>query len=168
MCFEEIPVLYTDRPMDRQQRIAVQLSHNALAGKDDGRILKELFDEIEDVGLKFYSGIDDSILDNIMKISLPPLSEAPQDYRQLSFVFLPEEEERLEIAFREAFDAARGEKVYLCRFGDYDRLLDSLESVKKDAGVKNTATAMMLLLDVFDAHKDTLRDLLAAKYGKKE
>lgn len=166
--FEEIPVLYTDRPMDRQQRIAVQLSHNAIAGKDDERILKELFDEIEDVGLKFYSGIDDSILDNIMKVSLPPLSEAPQEYRQLSFVFLPEEEERLESAFNEAFDSARGEKIYLNRFGDYDRLLDALESVKKDAGVKNTATAMMLLLDVFDSHKDTLKELLAAKYGKRE
>lgn len=166
--FEEIPVLYTDRPMDKQQRIAVQLSHNAIAGKDDGTILKELFDEIEDVGLKYYSGIDDSILDNILKVNLTPLSEAPQEYRQLSFVFLPEEEERLEAAFEQAFDTVNGEKIYLCRFGDYDRLLDTLEEVKKDAGVKNTATAMMLLLDVFDANKESLKAILNSRYGTEE
>lgn len=165
--FQEIPVLYTDQPMSKSKRIAMQLSHNAITGKDDGRILKELFEEIEDVGLKYYSGLDDTTLDNILKLNLPPLSEAPQEYRQLSFVFLPEEEERLEAAFDEAFDRVHGDKIYLSRFGDYDRMLDALEDVKKSAGVKNTATAMMLILDVFEANKDKLNEILAERDAEK-
>lgn len=160
--FVEIPVLYTDAPMSSEQRIAIQLSHNAIAGKDDARILKELYEEIEDVGLKYYSGLDDTLVDNLASIQLTPLSEAPQEYRQLSFVFLPEEQERLEEAFTEAMYKVKGDACYLARYAEFDRLLDALEQTKKEAKVKNTATAMMLILDVFDAHKDSLPDLLAA------
>jgi len=42
--------------------VAIHLSHNAIAGQDDLAILRELFDEINDVALKEYSGLDDVVL----------------------------------------------------------------------------------------------------------
>ncbi|MFE0256323.1 hypothetical protein [Streptomyces sp. NPDC059010] len=39
-----------DEPLPRQRQIALQLSHNAIAGQDDLTILKELYDELESVG----------------------------------------------------------------------------------------------------------------------
>lgn len=161
--FTELLILYSERAMTAQERVAVQLSHNSIAGQDDLRILKELYAEIEDVGLKYYAGLDDTTLDNIEKLSLPPLSEIPQEYRQLSFVFLPEEAERLEAVFEEAVLAARGERAFACRYGDYDRLLDTLAAVKEEAGVKNTATALMLILDIYELHAGELPEIIAAK-----
>jgi len=58
----EVLVLYSEREMSHQQQVAIQLSHNAIVGQDDLAILRELYDEINDVALKEYSGLDDVVL----------------------------------------------------------------------------------------------------------
>ena len=45
------------------------LSHNALAGKDDPYILKELYDKILDLNWKEYSGLDDKTLELLDKMT---------------------------------------------------------------------------------------------------
>jgi hypothetical protein len=92
----EIPVLYTDRELTRQQQVAIQLSHNAIAGQDDLAILRELYDEINDVALKEYSGLDDVVLGKMEPPSLDPLSESALEYRIVSIAFLPDEVDRAE------------------------------------------------------------------------
>ena len=55
----EVMVLYSDRELTRAQQVAIHLSHNAVVGQDDLAILRELYDEINDVALREYSGLDD-------------------------------------------------------------------------------------------------------------
>src|ERR1035437_4685015 len=86
----EILVLYSARELSPAQQRAIQLSHNAIAGQDDLAILRELYDEINDVALKEYSGLDDVMLGQLNPPELDLLSEKGLEYRIVSIAFLPE------------------------------------------------------------------------------
>ena len=150
----EIPILYTDQQLTRQQQVAIQLSHNAIAGQDDLAILRDLYDEINDVVLKEYSGLDDVVLGKMEPPSLDPLSESALEYRVVSLIFLPDEVARAEQILSKVLEQATGDVTWLNRRAEYDRFLDALTVAKSAAGVKNTATAFGLLLDLVEKHLD--------------
>ena len=152
----EIMVLYTDQELTRQQQIAIQLSHNAIAGQDDLAILRDLYDEINDLALKEYSGLDDVVLGRMDPPSLDPLSEKGLEYRVVSIAFLPEEVARAEAFFAKVMEQTTGDAIWVNRFAEYDRMLDLLTVAKAQAGVKNTATALGLLLDLAEKHLDEI------------
>jgi hypothetical protein len=146
----EVLVLYSDRQLSHAQQVAIQLAHNAIAGQDDLAILRELYDEINDVALKEYSGLDDVVLGRMEPPDLDPLSEKGLEYRIVSIAFLPEEVERAEKLFAKIMEQATGDRTWINRRADYDRMLDALTIAKEQAGVKNTATAFGLLLDLVE------------------
>jgi len=154
---KEILVLYTERELTRAQQVAIQLSHNAVVGQDDLAILRELYDEINDVALKEYSGLDDVLLGRMTPPDLDPLSEGQLEYRIVSIAFLPPEVERAEALFEKVMKECLGESTWVNRHAEYDRLLDALTVAKERAGVKNTATAFGLLLDVAERHLHEIR-----------
>ena len=45
-----------------------------------------------------------------------------------------------------------GDATWVNRFADYDRFLDALAAAKAQAGVKNTAMAIGLLLDLVERY----------------
>ena len=156
---EEVLVLFTDRDLSKQEQIAIELSHNAIDGKDDMAILKELWDEIDDVSLKYYAGLDDKVLEEMEKAALASLSEVKLDYRSLTFLFLPHEVDALDEAFAHAVE--RGgiqDTVYINHIDDFKRLLDSQSKVQAAYDVKNSATSLMLILDVFMRHQEDLQE----------
>lgn len=155
---DEYLILYTDRPMQKSERISRQLSHNALAGQDDMVILKELWKEIDDVQAKFYSGLDDKVLKAMEQISLPPLSEIKLDFKTAAIVFLPDEKARLDKLFAEALALVHTKDVYLARYEDFDRYLDALGKTQASYNVKNVATTLMLILNLFETHQEELLD----------
>jgi len=152
----DIPVLYTDQELTHAQQVAIQLSHNAIAGQDDMAILRELYDEINDVALKEYSGLDDVVLGRMNPPNLDPLSESHLEYRVVSVCFLPEEVERAEKLFDKVMEQTMGDATWVNRRADYDRMLDALTIAKAQAGVKNTATAFGLLLDLAEKHLEEI------------
>ncbi|WP_123969864.1 hypothetical protein [Streptomyces sp. TLI_185] len=92
-----------DEPLPRQRQIVLQLSHNAIAGQDDPAIPKELYDELESVEWRQYTGLDDKTLDLLEKVDVASLGEANLDFASVQFMFPPD---KLELA-EAAFDAAR-------------------------------------------------------------
>lgn len=152
----EIMVLYSDQDLSRQKQLAIQLSHNAIAGQDDLAILRELYDEINDVALKEYSGIDDVVLGRMQPPELDPLSESHLEYRVVSIAFLPAEVERAQKLFDKVIQQCLGDSTWVNRLSEWDRLLDTLSVARAKAGIKNTATALGLLLDIAERHLDEL------------
>jgi len=87
---------------------------------------------------------------------LDPLSESQLEYRIVSIAFLPDEVERAERLFDKVIRECLGEATWVNRRVEYDRLLDALTVANERAGVKNTATAFGLLLDVAERHLDEI------------
>lgn len=164
---QEVLVLFTDRELSKQEQIAIELSHNAIDGKDDMAILKELWDEIDDVSLKYYAGLDDKMLEEMEKAALTALSEVKLDYRSLTFLFLPHEVDALEEAFAHAVECGGlQDVVYINRIEDFKRLLDAQSKVQASYDVKNSATSLMLILDVFWKHQEDLQQGYISEEGE--
>lgn len=164
---QEVLVLFTDRELSKQEQIAIELRHNAIDGKDDMAILKELWDEIDDVSLKYYAGLDDKMLEEMEKAALTALSEVKLDYRSLTFLFLPHEVDALEEAFAHAVECGGLQDiVYINRIEDFKRLLDAQSKVQASYDVKNSATSLMLILDVFWKHQDDLQQGYISEEGE--
>lgn len=154
--FTETLVLYTDKPLSKQEQIAIQLSHNSIAGEDDPVILKELWDELNKVDLKYYAGFDDKMLKELEALSLKAISEASLEYRTYTMLFLPTEADRVDEVFEKIGSTIKDNEIRLTNIEDYDRLLNAVHKIDGAYRIKNTATAFGVILDIFENHEDDL------------
>lgn len=151
-------MILDDPNMNRQQEVALVLSHNAIAGEDDPSLLKALYDELDDTDWRWYSGLDDRALDLLDKVSTESLSEANLDFSTVNLVFLPHELEAAEEALFEAKKRAGVAKMWLAGLEQYEPTLEALETAQGAYGVGNTATALGVILGVFDRHLTDLAE----------
>lgn len=153
----EIDVLCVDEYLTPERRIAIQLSHNAIFGEDDPATLKALYSDIGSYEMKLYTGLDDKQLELLDNVSVAALTTAALDYQTITMTFLPHETEHVQAIWESACKAAAGSKaVWLARWADYDRFMDSLDAAGRAYDIKNTATALLLILEVFSRHLDDL------------
>lgn len=153
-----ILTVWTEVPLTRDQLIAKQLSHNAIVGQDDPVVLKELWDEIGNIDMKLYAGLDDKTVGELEKVNLESLRDVNLNYVTCQFVFLPHEMDRVRDAFDAAREAVDVRKGFLADRADYDRFLESLATASAAHDVKNVAVALGTVLDVFDAHLEDLAE----------
>ncbi|MFF4050411.1 ParB/Srx family N-terminal domain-containing protein [Streptomyces chartreusis] len=147
-----------DEPLPRQRQIALQLSHNAITGQDDPAILKELYDELESVQWRQYTGLDDKTLDLLEKVDVASLGEANLDYASVQFMFLPDELQRAEAAFNAARSTATADQRWVAGLEQYEPVLDALESSRAAYKIGNSATALSVILAVFERHVGELAE----------
>jgi tetratricopeptide (TPR) repeat protein len=150
--------LEIDQPLPRQRQVALQLSHNAITGQDDPAMLRELFEELEDIAEREYSGLDDKTLELLESVSVESLNEADLDYASVQILFLPGEKDAALEAFEHAAELGKADARWLAGIDQYEPALDALESAKAAHNVGNIATALGLVLGVFEAHLGDLRD----------
>lgn len=154
---QEVTVLYIDKELSKQEQIAIQISHNAIDGKDDLVVLKELWDELEDVNLKYYAGLDDKTLEEMEKVSMAALADVKLDFHSTTFLFLPDELEKFDKIIKQVERyTASSDSVYLNHLNDFKRLLKAQNKMQASFNVKNSATSLMLILDLFNRHQEDL------------
>ncbi|MEU5093766.1 ParB N-terminal domain-containing protein [Streptomyces sp. NPDC020996] len=145
-------------PLPRQRQIALQLAHNAIVGEDDPATLKALYEELEDVSMRLYSGLDDKTLDLLDEVSVPSLAEANLDFATVQIVFLPDEKEAAEKAFEAARKAASADARWLARIEQYESVLDTLDTVKGAHNIGNVAAVFAIILALVERHLGELAD----------
>ena len=156
---ETIPCIVTDDELSADQRTAIQLSHNAIAGQDDPYLLKEIYESILDLNWKEYCGLDDKTLDLLDKASSQALSEANLKFLTLSMVFLPDELKEAEQIIQQAKDAAKtADSIWLAKRSQYDDWLDAQENAMASYNVKNVATAVDIILKIFTRNVTQLQE----------
>jgi hypothetical protein len=155
---ERIWWMEIDEPLPRQRQIALQLSHNAISGEDDPATLKALYEELEDISLRLYSGLDDKTLELLEEVSAPSLAEANLDFATVQIVFLPDEKEAAEKSLEAARKAASADARWLTHIEQYERVLDALDATKGAHNIGNVATAFAALLTIVERHLGELAD----------
>lgn len=156
---EDALFLCIDDDLTESERIALQISHNAIEGEDDPAILRQLYDAIESVDAKAYAALDDETLALLADVKPITISEAGLRFLNLALVFLPDEVEEAEKSFQEARDIIRANDVtWLQAWREYDIFLDSLDLAQGALGVRNTAVALMAMVRIFRAHLDDLQE----------
>jgi hypothetical protein len=151
----EVDVMLIEDKEEKQRLIARQLSHNAIEGEDDDATLKQLYDQIDDVDWRAYSGLDDERLKLLAEVQPEGLSEANLDFATVQLIFLPAELEAARAAFN---DAKFGQdETWLAAIADYEPTLDALSSTHAAHRVTNVATALHAILAIVERHLDDLQ-----------
>lgn len=164
---KEIVCLATDDKLTNDQKVAIQLSQNAIVGQDDPATLKILYEGIIDTEMKKYSGLDDKTLDLLDKFSSISISESNLEFKTLQMIFLPNELENAKKVIDEALKGAKiADEAWLLKRSEYDDWLDAQELVTSSFGIKNVSTAVDIILKVFmknitqlqEGYQDNSRD----------
>ncbi|MDQ8706719.1 ParB/Srx family N-terminal domain-containing protein [Streptomyces sp. LHD-70] len=155
---EQIWWMEIAEPLPRQRQIALQLSHNAITGEDDPATLKALYDELEDVSMRLYSGLDDKTLELLEEVTVPSLAEANLDFATVQIVFLPDEKAAAEKALEAARKTASADARWLARIDQYESVLDTLDTVKGAHNIGNVAAAFAILLAIVERHLGELAE----------
>ncbi|MFJ5037959.1 ParB N-terminal domain-containing protein [Streptomyces parvulus] len=156
---EQITWLETSDRLTESQRLAIQLSHNAIAGEDDPAILKTLYEQIDDLDLRQYAGLDDATLQLLAELDSPSLGEANLTFQTLAIVFLPDDLKDAQDVLRDALAlAASSDAVWIARLQQYDQTMAALDLASKSSDVTNVATALGVILESFKDHAAELVD----------
>ena len=162
----EIPVLVIDQKLSRQQQIAIQLSHNSIFGEDDPDTLAMLYEELDDVDWRTYSGLDDKVLDLLDDPTAVPFAEANLTYQTVQLVFLPPEKEAAEQALFEVKKLHGISDMWMAGLSQYEPVLAALETVRGSYSIGNVATALSIILAVFENHLEDVADGWVDKSGE--
>jgi hypothetical protein len=92
---EEIDIIVVVSALPEARKRAIQLSHNALVGRDDLGVLAEMYAGL-DFDAKAFSGLTDDFFGSLDKIDLSGIGSGSIEYQELTFHFLPENLARLE------------------------------------------------------------------------
>lgn len=152
-----ITVLATTDYIEPSQRVAIQLSHNSIAGEDDPAILKQLYESL-DIDWRQYVGLDDKTLELLESVTTQSINEVALQYQTVSIIFLPHEIESIKEAFEAGKNSLKAKEYWLARWGEYDRFLDSLDDAGTAYGIKNVATSLAIILEVFQNHLSDLQE----------
>lgn len=161
---DQIAVMAIRDPLSREQRVAIQLSHNSINGEDDPATLKQLYEQL-DIDWRQYAALDDKAVAALAEVKIGALPSVSLEYQPLTFVFLPHEAERIAELFKAVRQACPGD-LYLARWGEYDRLLDTLEDVGAAHSVRNGAAQLLIMLELVERHLGDLQGAWLDNLGK--
>jgi len=140
---EQILVMVVGDEKDADERLAIQLSHNAIAGQDDLVILKELWESINNVQSKLYAGLDSDTVKALQGIQFAAIAEQRLQYKIVTFTFLGYEVENLDELLKAIGVAFASDVVYLATLEAYAPLYELMLKIKKHCLIKNTTAAFM-------------------------
>jgi hypothetical protein len=145
---EQLLVMVVADEKTADEKLGIQLSHNAIAGQDDLVILKELWESIGNVQAKLYAGLDSDTVKALEGIQFSAISEQRLQYKLANFMFLPEEIQSLDELLKETAMAFSADVVYLANLDTYDAFFDLVVKIKKKCVIKNSAAAFLKLLEL--------------------
>lgn len=141
------------------QKVAIQLSHNAIVGQDDPATLAAMYAGL-DLDARMYSGLDDTVLKAMEDVALTGLNVGIK-YQEMHLFFLPEDEAVVAEALKDIEKAARKNQAYVARFADFDDFFETAVRVKSKFEAFNTGVAVRLLVDLAKQRLAQLEQRLA-------
>ena len=145
---DEFLVLLIDKPLSEAQKIAIQLSHNAIAGQDDEQILKELWKQIDDLEATIYSGLSAEVIEKLENTDFSTLSEQRILFKEVSLLFLPEEIESMTAICEGIVEAAAKKTVFAGRISEYNDVLEGIIVAKQGQKIINSTLAFFAMAKV--------------------
>lgn len=143
---EEADVLDIVTELSEERRLAIQLSQNAINGKDDPNILAQLYTSMKSLEWKQYSGVTDDAF-KCTDEKMAALGIARPKYEELTIVFLPEEKAAF-IELVERIEKSKKADVLVGELGTFNALFDAIVRVKQEKKVINNAMALRLLAEL--------------------
>jgi len=145
---ESCSVIVIVTPLTPEQKVAIQLSHNRLTGKDDASVLKELYDFLGSLPDKAYSGLTDDDF-KIDEISIQPISFAAPETETVTLLFLKEDQQVFldQLETLERLAKKKGNTVVMANMSDFYAFYNNIVAIKQVENILNMAEAIKILAE---------------------
>ncbi len=154
---ENILLLYVS-DIDKDKQLAYQLSHNALVGKDDVAILKELYSELESLEEKKYSGLSELNFPDFDITTLPTINEKDIELHEIKFLFTPARAEKvkvlLDVLEKQNLEEENCRIIHL----PFKEFIRELTEFKKQMKIKSSTVAFLKMLDIVQTYLENEKD----------
>jgi len=144
---EEADVIEIISELSEDEQKAIQLSHNAIKGKDDSNILRELYESINSLDLKLYSGLTDDDF-KITDVEVQTLSFVQPTYEDMVIAFLPEDKTLFIEALEKIGKKAKDRLIVAGRASDFDLVFKAVIDAKSKLNIINTAEALKTIAEL--------------------
>lgn len=151
---EYILILYIDET-DKDTQLGYQLSHNALVGKDDRQMLKEIYEEIKSLEKREFSGLNGLDFVDVNKISTPAINDGDIEITEMKFMFVESRANNIKnvLDTLEKMEIGEESSIIVGSFESYIRLT---QEVKKRYQIKSRSVAFSKMIDICEAYLDEL------------
>jgi len=144
--------------LSRDELRAKQLAHNSIQGEDNADLVKQIYEQIQDVASRIESYIEPNMDElNAGHVTLTGADlEIKIDSRLVNIAFLPVQYEVFK--FTMGLLADQGGEVFLAARDEYETLIATMESVSTAFDIHNTPTLFAKMAEIVEAHllKDEL------------
>jgi len=152
---ENIMILFVEN-ISNDKKLEYQLSHNAISGKDDMSILKELYEEIEGIEAKEGTGLNDMDFTEFDKMNLPSINESDIDLVTMAFTFTNSTAEQIDEVL-EALEKQNVAKEDLNIVNiEFDDFIRVMTDVKTRLNIKSNSVAFLKMMNICKEHLDNL------------
>lgn len=141
-----ILILYIEET-DKDTQLAYQLSHNALVGKDDVKLLKEIYEQIDSVEKKEFSGINGIrfIDDNTVKAT--PINDVNVELTEMKLLFLESRANEIKDILQ-TLEKAKIDENSSIVIGNFEAFLSVVQEVKRQYGIVALNVAFSKMIDI--------------------
>lgn len=147
---EYILILYVDQlPKDKQ--IAYQLSHNALVGKDDVKMLKDIYSEIESLEGKQFSGLNGIEFIDVDGIKVNQINDADIELTEIKFLFVESRKNEVKSVL-EALEKQKMDDSTSIVIGSFEEFIRVMTEVKARYQIKSNTVAFSRMVDICQKH----------------
>ena len=151
---DEFLVLLIEGPLTEARKIAIQLSHNAISGQDDEQILKELWQQIDDLEASIYSGLSAETIESLENTDFTTISEQRILFKEVSLLFLPEEIESMSSICEGIIEASEKKTIFVGRISEYNDILEGIIVAKTGQRIINSTLAFFAMAKVVREYLD--------------
>ena len=136
---------------DKDKQIAYQLSHNALVGKDDQNMLKEIFQEIKNLENKEFSGLNDNSFIDESKIKFSTINDADIELVEMKFLFTKARSKEVAKILDRIEKLPESELTRLINI-DFEDYIRVMTEIKKKSGIKSNTVAFNFMVELCERY----------------
>jgi len=141
---------------DKNRRLSLQLSHNAVVGQDDPIILRDIYSEIDNLLSKEYTGLLDEMLQSVKPVELADLPQPEIPLYELRFVFCRAEREYVQQVLDQLDRRGNNKQEDAVVIGDPDRFIDIITLVKNHIDIQDRSIAFLRMCRICDDYMQLL------------
>jgi hypothetical protein len=126
--------------------IAIQLSHNSIAGADDLQTLKALYEKITAIDMKVYSGLDEDTIQKLAAIKFEPISEPRLVFKTVTLLFMPSERDAIKEMIGKVDKLLADNDAYVFEVSKFMEFWTLLAAGKEGLVIQDSSTTLLEIM----------------------
>lgn len=146
---KELIILADNKELTHSEIKAKQIAHNNLAGFDDPQVLRELYEEIDNVNAKIETGISDEDFKKLKQYTVPSVS-LDFDYEEVTILFLRSGYEE----FMDIIERMEKDELFIADRKEFSKYAKTVQKVAKEYDIRNIASIMLKITEIVRDYLD--------------